>query len=92
MGELLTRLTELGDRGLVNNWFYEYEMMLLLHAFDRGEAMPQLPVELGTTRFWRPPGIFRILRSRIMSFFWRRGFFQKRLPGVKEGQSHADQP
>jgi|KBSMisStandDraft_5_1062788.scaffolds.fasta_scaffold240704_1 hypothetical protein len=79
-GELLSRLTTLGDRGLVDNFFYELEMIYLLHAFDRGEAMPALPVELGTTRFWKPPGIIRIFRNKLRRFFWRRGFFLKRLP------------
>ena len=74
--DLLTDLTKLGNRGFVNNWIYQKEMWLLLEAFDAGETMPDLPVELGTTRFWRPPGILRILRNRIMMrFFWRRGLF-----------------
>ncbi len=89
-GNLLSRITELGDRGMVNNWFYEHEMMLLLHAFDRGETMPQLPVELGTTRFWKPPGIFKILRSKILRFLWRHGLFQNHFPGVVKGHKHAD--
>ena len=83
-GELLTDLTQLGDRGWVGNWCYELEMIRLLSAFDLSEAMPALPVELGTTRFWRPPGLFRIVRNRITRFFWRRGLFRKRLPGVVE--------
>jgi len=83
-GELLPHLTQLGNRGWVDNYYYEHEMILLLSAFDLGEAMPALPVELGTTRFWRPPGLFRIVRNRITRFFWRRGLFRKRLPGVVE--------
>jgi hypothetical protein len=88
-GELLTHLTRLGDRGWVDNWFYEYEMILLLHAFDRGEAMPDLPVELGMTRFWKPPGMLRIIRTKVMRFFWRRGLFQKRLRSATKGQNYA---
>jgi hypothetical protein len=88
-GDLLSDLTKLGDRGWVDNWFYEYEMILLLHAFDAGEAMPTLPAELGTTRFWKPPGVIRIIRNKIRRFFWRRGFFQKRLPSMVRGHNHA---
>ena len=94
-GGLLPRITKLGDRGLVDNWFYENEMMHILFAFERGEAIPQLPVELGTTSFWKPPSIFRILWNRIRRFFWRRGLFVKRLasaqtkiePGQNAGQN-----
>jgi hypothetical protein len=80
-GGLLPRITKLGDRGLVGNWCFEHEMMLILSAFERGEATPQLPVELGTTPFWRPPSLFRTLWNRFRRFFWRRGLFLKRLPG-----------
>lgn len=88
-GELLSRLTKLGDRGLVPNWFYELEMIHLLQAFDRGEPMPQLPVELGTTRFWKPPGTLRVLQTRIMQFFWRRGLLPKRFSSIKIGRTHT---
>ena len=82
-GDLLSRITKLGDRGLVDNWFYEHEMMLILFAFEKGEPIPQLPVELGTTKFWRPPSLSRILWNRIRRFFWRHGMFIKRLPSAR---------
>ena len=53
-GDLYLASQKLGDRGLVDNWFYEHEMMLILFAFEKGEPIPQLPVELGTNKILRP--------------------------------------
>ena len=79
-GGLLARITKLGSRGLVDNCFYEYEMMHILFAFERGEAMPRLPIELGTSRFWRPPSLGRILWNKCRRLFWRYELFVKHLP------------
>ena len=90
-GGLLLAITKLGDRGLVDNWFYEHEIMLILFAFERGEPIPRLPVELGTTSFWRPPSLFRIFRNRIMRFLHRRGLFLKRLPPGRPRGENANE-
>lgn len=59
---------------------YQIELMGIISAFVTGERIPDLPVELGTTRFCRAkPGPLRIAWNKLWYLFYRMGLYRPRM-------------
>lgn len=75
---LFFALSDAGVKRFGDASVYQVEVMDLVRAFDRGEELPEMPVELGTTRFGRGfrPGRLRIVVNRLKRVLYRTGILR----------------
>ena len=66
---LFMKLSDFAYERFGNCTIYQSELMRILRAFQQSEPLPDLPVELGSTRFCcNKPGFLQVLYNRWLGF------------------------
>ncbi|MAG93986.1 MAG: hypothetical protein CMJ48_09580 [Planctomycetaceae bacterium] len=75
--ELFFALSDLAFKRFGNCVVYQMEVMGILGAFDRGEQLPEMPVQLGTTSFCTlRPNLLRLAWNKFKVLLWRMGIYR----------------
>jgi len=78
--ELFFALSDTALKRYGNCAVYQAELMGILGAFDRGEHLPEFPIELGTSPFGSEfrPGFLRIMRNKLWRVLFKLGIVRPR--------------
>lgn len=77
-------LSEWSVRRYANAALYQMELGAIAQAFARGDAVPGLPVRLGTTAFAEKPSIRRRIRGHVRRLLYQWNLLQPEI------RVHAD--
>jgi hypothetical protein len=86
--ELFMTLSNLAYKRFGNCTVYQMELMGIIAAFSRGEPLPTLPAELGTTAFCTlKPSLPRVLWNKFIILLTKMRIYRPRIwvnPDIKK--------